>query len=108
MKVTVRECLQMDAFKQSVVVAGERNLDNRIKSISVMDAENATEACAYNGNEEELVLTTFSVINLLSSHIINFIIKKILSHAHRAIGGYQAGNAFFLHTTGSKEPCTVK
>lgn len=60
MKVTIRECLQMDAFKQSIVVAGERNLDNRIRSISVLDAENAGEAGAYNGNQEELVLTTFS------------------------------------------------
>lgn len=60
MKVTVRDCLQMDAFKQSIVVAGEKNLDNRIRSISVMDATNVADAVKYNGNKEELVLTTFS------------------------------------------------
>ena len=60
MKVTVRDCLQMDAFKQSIVVAGEKNLDNRVRSISVMDATNVADAVKYNGNKEELVLTTFS------------------------------------------------
>mgnify|MGYP002513874987 CR=1 FL=1 len=60
MKVTVRDCLQMDAFKQSIVVAGEKNLDNRVRSISVLDAANVNDAVKYNGNNEELVLTTFS------------------------------------------------
>lgn len=60
MKVTVRDCLQMDAFKQAIVVAGEKNLDNRVRSISVMDASCVSDAVAYNGKKEELVLTTFS------------------------------------------------
>lgn len=60
MRVTVRDCLQMDAFRQSIVVAGERNLENPIRTISVMDAANANEAAKYNGNQDELVLTTFS------------------------------------------------
>ena len=60
MKVTVRDCLQMEAFKQSIVVAGEKTLDNRVRSISVLDATNVSDAVKYNGNKEELVLTTFS------------------------------------------------
>jgi len=50
----------MDAFKQSIVVAGERNLENRINTVSVMDAATAEDAAKYNGNRGELVLTTFS------------------------------------------------
>ncbi len=60
MKVTVRTCLQLDALKQGIIVAGEKNLDNRVRSISVMDAATVVEAAASNGKAEELVLTTFS------------------------------------------------
>lgn len=59
MKVTVKDCLQLDIFKQCIVVAGESNLNNRIKTVSVMDAVTAEEAAKRNGNKEELVLTTF-------------------------------------------------
>ncbi len=60
MKVTVRDCLQLESFRQCIVVAGERNLDNRVKTISVLDASNVDDAVAYNGNGEEMVLTSFS------------------------------------------------
>lgn len=60
MKVTVRDCLKLDAFKQCIVVAGERNLGNRVKSISVLDTATVEEAIAYNGNGEEMVLTSLS------------------------------------------------
>ena len=62
MKVTVRDCLQLDVFRQSVVVAGEKNLDNRIKNISVMDAGSAAEAAKYSARREELILTAFSAM----------------------------------------------
>ena len=62
MKVTVKDCLQMQTFNQSIVVAGERNLNNRVRSVSVMDASNANEAVICNGKKEELVLTTFSAM----------------------------------------------
>lgn len=60
MKVTVRDCLQLDSFKQCIVVAGERNLENRVKTISVLDASTTEDAVNYNGNMEEMVLTSFS------------------------------------------------
>ena len=60
MKVTVRDCLQLDVFKQCIAVAGERNLDNRVKTVSVMDATSLKEALSRNANADELVLTTFS------------------------------------------------
>lgn len=62
MKVTVKDCLQLDALKQGVVVAGEKKLDNRIKNVSVMDAASAEDAVMYNAGAEELVLTTFSAM----------------------------------------------
>ena len=62
MKVTVKDCLQMQSFNQSIVVAGERNLNNRVRSVSVMDASTASEAVICNGKKEELVLTTFSAM----------------------------------------------
>ena len=60
MKVTVRDCLQLESFRQCIVVAGERNLENRVKTISVLDAASAEDAVCFNGNPEELVLTSFS------------------------------------------------
>lgn len=60
MKVTVRDCLQLDVFKQCIAVAGEKNLDNRVKTVSVMDASSLEEALARNAVADELVLTTFS------------------------------------------------
>ena len=60
MKVTVRDCLQLESFRQCIVVAGDRNLDNRVKTISVLDAATVEDAKNFNGNPEEMVLTSFS------------------------------------------------
>ncbi len=60
MKVTVRDCLHLDAFRQCIVVAGERNLDERVKSVSVLDADSVADAVTSNGTPETLVLTTFA------------------------------------------------
>ena len=60
MKVTVRDCLQLESFRQCIVVAGERSLDNRVRTISVLDAATIDDAVHYNGNQEEMVLTSFS------------------------------------------------
>lgn len=60
MKVTVRDCLQLDIFRQCIVVAGEKNLDNRVKNVSVMDAISEEEVALYSARSEELVLTAFS------------------------------------------------
>lgn len=60
MKVTVKDCLQLDVFKQCIVVAGEKSLDNRVKSVSVMDSLTAEDAVKRSGKKDELVLTTFA------------------------------------------------
>ncbi len=52
--------MSLEAFRQCVVVAGDKNLDNRVKRVSVMDALTVREAVLYNARTEELVLTSFS------------------------------------------------
>lgn len=59
MKITVKDCLGLDAFSQCVIAAGKRNLENRVRSISVMDADNIEDAVKYNGEREQMVLTSF-------------------------------------------------
>ena len=59
MKITVKDCLTLEAFKPCDIVAGERNLSNRVRSVSVMDAADLDTAVRNNGVKEQLVLTSF-------------------------------------------------
>lgn len=59
MKVMVKDCLELQVFNPGIVVAGERNLDNRVRSISVLDAKDVESALAENGIREQLILTSF-------------------------------------------------
>lgn len=60
MRVTVRDCLQLEAFRRCIVVAGEKQMGNRIKAVSVMDAASPAEALACNGNAGTMILTAFA------------------------------------------------
>lgn len=60
MKVTVKDCLQLDSFRKCVLVAGERNLGNRVKAVSVMDSKSSSEALKCSGNSGTMVLTSFA------------------------------------------------
>lgn len=59
MKITVRDCLELDAFKPCTVAAGKRNLDKVVRSVSVLDARDVKTAIKNNGVREQLVLTSF-------------------------------------------------
>ena len=59
MKITVRDCLELDAFKPCIVAAGRRNLDNVVRSVSVMDAGDVLTAVENNGVRDQIVLTSF-------------------------------------------------
>lgn len=59
MKITVKDCLGLDVFTQCIISAGKRNLENRVRSISVMDADNVSEAIKNNGVKDQLVMTSF-------------------------------------------------
>ena len=60
MKVTVKDCLQLESFRKCIVVAGEKNIENRVKAVSVMDAATPAEAVACNGESGTMILTTFA------------------------------------------------
>ena len=60
MKVTVKDCLQLDSFRKCIVIAGEENLNKRVRAVSVLDASSADEAVRCNGTSDTMVLTTFA------------------------------------------------
>lgn len=59
MKITVNDCLSLDAFSGGILIGGKRNTDNRVRSVSVMDAQDAETAIEHCGKREQLVLTSF-------------------------------------------------
>ncbi|MBK5252877.1 MAG: PucR family transcriptional regulator [Peptostreptococcaceae bacterium] len=59
MKITIRDCLQLEVFKNSIVMAGNKKLENRVRTISVLDETNLEIGIKNNGVKEQLVLTHF-------------------------------------------------
>lgn len=59
MKITVNDCLSLEAFSPSILAAGKRNIGNRVRSVSVMDAVTVETALQHNGVREQIVLTSF-------------------------------------------------
>ena len=59
MRITVNDCLGLDAFSGGILVGAKRNTDNRIRSVSVMDAQDVETAIEQNGIKEQMVLTSF-------------------------------------------------
>lgn len=59
MKITVKDCLELDVFRNCKIVAGKRNLENGVRTVSVMDAADVDTAVANNGVREQIVLTSF-------------------------------------------------
>ena len=60
MKVSVKDCLQLESFRKCIVVAGEKHMDHRVKAVSVMDAATAEEAVKCSGSSGNMVLTSFA------------------------------------------------
>ncbi len=59
MKITVKDCLELDVFRNCKIVAGKRNLENGVRTVSVMDAADVDTAVVNNGVREQIVLTSF-------------------------------------------------
>ena len=59
MKVTVADCLVLDAFNGAKVLAGKLNLSNDVKAISVLDACDVEDVYLHKGDETEILLTGF-------------------------------------------------
>ena len=55
MKVSVKDCLQLEAFRKCIVVAGEKHMDRRVKAVSVMDAATAEDAVKCSGSSGNMV-----------------------------------------------------
>lgn len=59
MRVTVADCLEIDAFKGAKVLAGKMNLSNEVKAISVLDMFEKKDMDLYRGNKNKVLLTGF-------------------------------------------------
>ncbi|MDO5490818.1 MAG: PucR family transcriptional regulator [Bacillota bacterium] len=60
MKVTVEDCLRLDAFQNAKVLAGEAFLSNEVRSVSVMDAETEKELEDQPADSGRVFLTSFA------------------------------------------------
>ena len=61
MKVTVNDCLELGAFKEATVLAGESRLSNEVRSVSVIDISDASDFDLLRFYETEVLLTGFLV-----------------------------------------------
>ncbi len=59
MKITVSDCLKLDAFHDSSVLASQENLDRRVRTIAVLDESDINMGVERNGIPEQLVITHF-------------------------------------------------
>lgn len=59
MKITVKECLDLELFKISEIAAGKNSLDNRVKSVSVIDLSDMGNIKHILPKKGEIVLTGF-------------------------------------------------
>ena len=62
MRVTVKDCLTLDVFRNAEVLAGRAELDNEVRSISVLDAADAAELEAAGTKKDQILLTSFAGI----------------------------------------------
>ncbi len=60
MKVTVADCLELEAFKDAKVQAGQKKLSNEVKAISVTDEKPVSGRPLREGSVGEILLTSFA------------------------------------------------
>ena len=56
MRITVEDCLNLDAFKGSTVISCKRKMDRRVRTISVFDEIDYEKGIERNGVKEQMVL----------------------------------------------------
>ncbi|MDO4834427.1 MAG: PucR family transcriptional regulator [Bacillota bacterium] len=59
MRVTIRDCLELDAFKGAAVLAGESGLDGEVRTVSVLDVCDEEDFDLIEGEKTEILLTRF-------------------------------------------------
>ena len=59
MRITVEDCLKLDAFNGCSILSCARKCDRRVRSISVLDEDNLDMGVERNGVKEQMVITHF-------------------------------------------------
>jgi hypothetical protein len=59
MKITVNDCLKLDAFDGCQVLACHSDLERRVRSVSVLDETDLSMGVERNGIKEQMVITHF-------------------------------------------------
>lgn len=59
MRITVFDCLKLDAFSGSNVLSCNNKLDRRVRTVSVLDEDNLDNGVSRNGVKEQMVITHF-------------------------------------------------
>ena len=59
MRITVEDCLNLDAFKGSTVISCKRKMDRRVRTISVFDEIDYEKGIERKGVKEQMVRTHF-------------------------------------------------
>lgn len=59
MRITVEDCLKLDAFNGCSVLSCSKKTDVRVRSISVLDEDNLDKGVERNGVKEQMVITHF-------------------------------------------------
>jgi len=92
--------MHLDIFKDAKVVAGERGLENRIRSVTVLEPTNPKDIATYVAQEGQVVLTGFfgladkvegqcnAVVELAAkntSALILFYVGSVLKHLSREL-----------------------
>lgn len=57
MKVVLKDCLELDTFKNAKVLAGAKALEHRVKSVSVLESTSSSRALERVSKHDELVIT---------------------------------------------------
>ncbi len=59
MRITVEDCLKLDAFQGCHILSCKRKSDRRVRSVSVLDEDNLERGVERNGVKEQMVITHF-------------------------------------------------
>ena len=84
MRITVEDCLNLDAFKGSTVISCKRKMDRRVRTISVFDEIDYEKGIERNGVKEQMVLPisgTVRMILMLSAELSLVLVKRQSLHS---------------------------
>lgn len=89
MKVTVKDCLELSAFKGAKVVAGASGLVRDVKAVSVLEATDPDEISAYTAKGELLLTGFFAVRDDVARQCQ--IVERVAVDGHAALAIFYVG-----------------